>query len=77
EVLATARQLEREGLAWSQVPAEWREVLLQVEDPGFYEHHGVDVSTHLELLLEGLVVELSVPAIGRQKLQRLVEGEHP
>ncbi len=58
QVLATAVQFEREGLAWSQVPAEWRDVLLQVEDPGFYEHNGVDVSTPgagMTTITQGLV----------------------
>jgi membrane peptidoglycan carboxypeptidase len=58
EVLATAHRLEREGLAWSQVPAGWRDILLQVEDPGFYEHNGVDVSTPgagMTTITQGLV----------------------
>jgi monofunctional biosynthetic peptidoglycan transglycosylase len=58
DVLATARRLEREGLSWSQVPPEWRDILLQVEDPGFYEHNGVDVSTPgagMTTITQGLV----------------------
>ena len=32
-------------LALSDLPDRWREILLAVEDPGFYRHHGIDLSS--------------------------------
>lgn len=32
-------------LRLAEVPARWRAMLLRVDDPGFYEHRGVDFST--------------------------------
>ena len=49
---------ERFGLTLESVPAEWISHLLAVEDPGFYEHHGVDLTTPgagLTTISQGLV----------------------
>jgi membrane peptidoglycan carboxypeptidase len=44
-VARDAERFEATGLSEREVPAEWKRILLAVEDPGFYRHHGVDVWT--------------------------------
>ena len=44
-LLELAAELEDYGLRPSDLPASWLQGLLTVEDPGFYDHHGVDLST--------------------------------
>lgn len=45
KVLAEAASLDRSRLHLEDVPAEYQHILLAVEDPSFYSHHGVDFTT--------------------------------
>lgn len=45
EVLRVARDYERHGLSQSRVPPDWLAALVAVEDPGFYSHGGIDLTT--------------------------------
>lgn len=57
-VLATARAFEAEGLRVADLPAGWKAILLAVEDPAFYDHHGLDLRTPgagLTTITQGLV----------------------
>ena len=40
-----AQMLEETGPRIQDLPVEWKAIILKVEDPGFYEHNGVDLST--------------------------------
>jgi membrane peptidoglycan carboxypeptidase len=44
-VVEQARAFDRSGLRVESLPPGWKDVLLEVEDPGFYEHAGVDART--------------------------------
>ena len=43
--VADAERYEREGAGVETIPNEWKRILLTVEDPDFYGHHGIDVTT--------------------------------
>jgi hypothetical protein len=42
---AEAERYDREGTTIATIDPEWKRILLAVEDPGFYEHTGIDLST--------------------------------
>jgi len=57
-VLDKAQTLEESGVRIQDLPVEWKEIILRVEDPSFYEHKGVDLSTPgagLTTITQGLV----------------------
>jgi membrane peptidoglycan carboxypeptidase len=56
--LDKAQMLEEAGIRIQDLPVEWKAIILRVEDPGFYEHNGVDLSTPgagLTTITQGLV----------------------
>ena len=44
-LVADAERYDRAGTGIGTIPGEWKRILLAVEDPGFYAHHGIDVTT--------------------------------
>ena len=57
-VLEKVEILEEAGIRVEDLPKEWKAIILRVEDPGFYEHNGVDLSTPgagLTTITQGLV----------------------
>jgi membrane peptidoglycan carboxypeptidase len=57
-VLEQVEMLEESGVRIQDFSEEWKTILLTVEDPGFYEHNGVDLSTPgagLTTISQGLV----------------------
>src|ERR1700754_2249620 len=45
KVVAEATSPARVSLRPEDLPDDYRHILLTVEDPNFYSHHGIDVST--------------------------------
>jgi membrane peptidoglycan carboxypeptidase len=43
--LADAAVFQKSQVTIDSLPVEWRKILLAVEDPAFYRHHGIDVRT--------------------------------
>ncbi|MEM8963314.1 MAG: biosynthetic peptidoglycan transglycosylase [Acidobacteriota bacterium] len=57
-VIETTESFESSGLTPESLPADWLDDLLAVEDPSFYRHNGVDLTTPgagLTTLTQGLV----------------------
>ena len=57
-VLEKAQILDVASIRIHDLPSGWKEIILKVEDPGFYEHNGVDLSTAgagLTTITQGLV----------------------
>ncbi len=44
-LVTDAERYDREGAGIEAIPDEWKRILLAVEDPDFYAHFGIDVST--------------------------------
>ncbi|MBV7340016.1 transglycosylase domain-containing protein [Chloroflexi bacterium TSY] len=44
-VIEKAHLMQETGLQIANLSNEWKHILLTVEDPGFYQHNGVDLST--------------------------------
>jgi membrane peptidoglycan carboxypeptidase len=44
-IVAEAEAYERKGAGIERIPPEWKRILLVVEDPSFYHHRGIDVTT--------------------------------
>lgn len=38
-------EVEHAGITLKDLPSEWLDELLHVEDPGFYDHNGIDLSS--------------------------------
>ncbi len=45
DISARAERLQRRGLRFEDLPEQWRATLIAVQDPGFFEHSGVDFFT--------------------------------
>ena len=45
QLLLSAQALADTGLSVEDLPAQWLDEMLQVEDPGFYQHNGFDLSS--------------------------------
>ena len=45
QLLLSAQALADTGLSVEDLPVQWLDEMLQVEDPGFYQHNGIDLSS--------------------------------
>jgi membrane carboxypeptidase/penicillin-binding protein len=58
ELISYAAELEHSGITPNDFPPGWLDELVRVEDPGFYDHNGIDFSSPgagLTTLTQGLV----------------------